>query len=55
MNKQKIVSDIKYKCLTGGVVGPKAICGKVSVYSDSKGHRCMAHGNKKCKFKEWVK
>ena len=38
-------------CKTGGVLAPRAMCGSVSVYHDDKGHRCMAHGNTKCKHK----
>jgi len=45
------VKKVKYLCKSAGCVGPNAICGKVSVFSDDKGHRCMAHGNVKCKHK----
>lgn len=48
--KSKIL-DRKYICTTGGVIGPFALCGKVSVAHDNLGHRCCAHGNVKCKHK----
>ena len=47
----KRIVNRKYLCKSAGCVGPNAICGKVSVFSDDKGHRCMAHGNVKCKHK----
>ena len=54
INRAKF-KDRKYICSSGGVVGPNAICGKVSVYHDEKGHRCMAHGLVKCSFKRTLK
>ena len=45
------VSKIIYICSVSGVIAPNAICGAVSVAKDEKGHRCMAHGNTKCKHK----
>ncbi len=55
MNKKTKVLDVKYICSSGGVLGPRAMCGKVSVIHDNKGHRCMAHGNKVCKHKRVIK
>jgi len=45
------VKNIIYSCAVSGVVARNAICEKVSVASDEKGHRCMAHGNTKCRHK----
>lgn len=53
MSLQKVIKT-KYICTTGGVIAPNAICGAVSIYNDDKGHRCMTHGNTKCKFKKVV-
>jgi hypothetical protein len=52
--KNKIL-ERKYICTSSGYLAPRAICGKVSVAEDSKGHRCCEHGNTKCKFKEVIK
>jgi len=38
-------------CKVSGVLTPISMCGSVSVYSDDKGRRCMAHGNTKCEHK----
>ena len=51
MSVAKRIVNRKYLCKSAGVVAPRAICGAVSVFSDDKGHRCMAHGNVKCKHK----
>ena len=53
MSLNKVIKT-KYICTSDGVVAPNAICGSVSVYSDDKGHRCMAHGNTKCKLKKVI-
>ena len=50
MSKNKI-KNIIYACKVNGMVAPNAVCGKVSVYRDDKGHRCCAHGNTKCVHK----
>jgi len=55
MNKVKLKSltnmIARPVCKVDGVLAPKATCGKVSVYNDDQGHRCMAHGNTKCEHK----
>jgi len=54
MNRSFKVREIKYICLSGGVLGPKAICGKVSIFQDKQGHRCCAHGNTTCIHKSKI-
>ena len=49
------VKNRKYICVVAGVIARNAICGAVSVANDEKGHRCMAHGNTKCKYKQGCK
>lgn len=39
---------MKYKCKVNGILGPNAVCGKVSVNGKSE---CRAHGKTKCKHK----
>ena len=42
----------KYKCKVNGCLGPNAMCGSISVGSDSI---CFAHGNTKCRHKIKIK
>ena len=45
--RDKVIA-VKYICASAGELSDKSMCGHASVYFDKQGHRCMAHGNKKC-------
>lgn len=49
MNRK--VKNRKRICLSDGVFAPNALCGHASLCEDDEVHRCMAHGNLKCKHR----